>query len=78
MSLTPDAWLDVSKIVSSTLNIDSELSLTKVVIYSILGRTEKEVNPNLKSIYLGDLSNGIYIIRIDSENGSTVRKLIKK
>ena len=38
----------------------------------------KQVTTNLKSIYLGDLSNGIYMIQIQSEKGTTVRKLIKK
>ena len=64
--------------VFNTLNIESELSFNKVEIYSILGRIVKEVNTNLKSIYLGDLSNGIYMIQIHYEKDATVRKLIKK
>jgi len=62
---------------SEILTIDSKLQITKVEIYSILGQIVKEVNIGLNSISLNGLSKGIYLLRIESENGTTVRKLIK-
>ncbi len=59
------------------LSIRSKLPLEKVEIYSILGQKIKEVNSDFNSISTDLLSNGIYMIRIYSEKGVTVRKLIK-
>jgi len=65
--------------VDEFLKINSQgLILTKIEIFSILGGKVKEFNPNIKAIYLGDLSRGIYLIKIYSEKGYTVKKLIKK
>jgi hypothetical protein len=63
--------------VSDNLTIDSEISLTKVEIYSILGKKVKEINSDFKSILTDNLSNGVYILRIHSEKGYTTEKLIK-
>ncbi len=65
--------------VTDFLKIKSKgLTLTKIEIYSILGGKVKEIDPKSKSIYLGDLPRGIYLIKIYSEKGYTVKKLIKK
>jgi len=65
--------------VDEFLKIKSQnLTITKIEIFSILGGKVKEINPKLRSIYLGDLSRGIYLIKIYSDKGYTVKKLIKK
>jgi hypothetical protein len=64
--------------VDDVLTINSEIPLTKVEIYSILGRKVKEFNANFNSMRIDNLSNGVYIVRILAEKGSTSRKLIKK
>lgn len=64
--------------VSDILTIDSEIPLTKVEIYSVLGRKVKEVDSDFKSIPTSNLSNGVYVVRIFSENGLVTKKLIKK
>ena len=64
--------------VTNILTIDSEIPLTKVEIYSMLGKKVKEINSGFSSITTGNLSNGIYIVRIHSEIGFTTKKLIKK
>jgi len=55
--------------VSDILTIDSEIPLTKVEIYSMLGKKVKEINSDFKSIHTDSLSNGVYIVRIHSEKG---------
>lgn len=60
------------------LTIDSEMPLTKVEIYSILGKKLKQVNSDFKSIPTGDISNGVFTVIIYSENSLTTKKLIKK
>ena len=65
--------------VDQFLKIESKgLNITRIEIVSILGGKEKELNSNFKSIFLGDLSRGIYLIKIYSDKGYTVKKLIKK
>jgi len=64
--------------VSDILTIDSEITLTKVEFYSTLGKKVKEINSDFKSIRTDNLSNGFYIVRIQSENGLATKKLIKK
>ncbi len=63
--------------VTNILTIDSETPLTKVEIYSILGKKVKEINSDLNSIPTNNLSNGVYYIRIHSEKGITTKKMIK-
>ena len=61
------------------LSVDSEKRLvTKIEIYSALGQRIKEVNSNFNFISTEKLSKGIYLLRIYSENGTIVRKLVKQ
>ncbi|MEN8186724.1 MAG: T9SS type A sorting domain-containing protein [Bacteroidota bacterium] len=64
--------------VSNTLSIVSKLQLTKVEIYTILGQKVKEVSSNFRSISTTNLSKGVYMVKIYSEKGTTVRGMIKK
>ena len=63
--------------VSNTLIIVSEIPLTKIEIYSILGNKVKEIYSDFDSILMDDLSNGMYIIKIETELGFVTKKLIK-
>lgn len=64
---------------SNILSIKSEIiPIDKIEIYSILGKKIKEINSGFDSISTDYLSKDIYIIRIYSEKGSIVRKLIKQ
>ena len=64
--------------VDDVLTINSEIPLTKVEVYSILGKKVKEFSAGFNSMRIDNLSNGVYIVRILAEKGSTTRKLIKK
>ena len=59
------------------LTIDSKIPLTKVEIFSILGKKVDEVNSDYKTISTDNLSSGMYILKIHSEKGFTDKKLIK-
>ena len=64
--------------VSDILMIDSKLKLEKVEIYSVLGQRIKEIESNFNSISTNYLSRGIYMVKIYSEKGTAVKKLIKQ
>jgi len=64
--------------VSDILFVDSKIALKKIEIYSILGQKVKEINSDFNSISTNYLSRGIFMIKIYSEKGIAVRKLIKQ
>jgi len=64
--------------VSNKLTIKSELTLTKVDIFSVLGQKVLEINSNFKAISTESLPKGMYMVRIFSEESSTIVKMIKE
>ena len=65
--------------VKDILSIKSEaIVISKVGIYSVLGKKIKEVKSNFESIGISNLSNGLYIIRIFSDKGSITKRIIKR
>ena len=60
------------------MTIKSETNtIDKVEIYSVLGKKIKTIDSDFENINTGDLSKGIYLLRINSEKGTTIKKLIK-
>ena len=65
--------------VNNILTIESKsIPISRVEIYSILGKKIKEITSNFGSIATDKLPYGIYFIRIHSEKSSIIRKMIKK
>jgi len=61
------------------IHIDSPLrTLKKVEIYSLIGKKLKVVHSNTENIYIDDLSSGLYLIRVFSEDGNFVTKFLKE
>ena len=56
------------------LNIVNE-NLTKILIFNISGKVIKEFEPNTR-IDLSDMSNGIYLIKLISDEGTFTDKII--
>jgi len=63
---------------SDILTIESEIRLTKIEIYSIVGSKVKEIYMDFSSIQTGHLSKGIYILKIHSEKGVATKKFTKE
>jgi len=63
---------------ANTLTFESELPIEKVEIYSVLGQKVKDVSIKFNSVSTENLSKGLYLTRIYSEKGVTVKKLIKE
>ena len=65
--------------VKDILSIKSKaIVISKIAIYSVLGKKIKEVKSNFESIGISNLSNGLYIIRIFSDKGSITKRIIKR
>ena len=52
--------------------------LTKVEIYTVLGKRIKSQKSNLDEINIEDLSSGMYLMKLYSGNSSTIRKILKE
>ena len=64
--------------VSNVLYLKSKISIDKIEIYSALGQKVKLIESKFDTINLSNLAQGTYWIRVYSEKGSTIQKLIKK
>jgi endoglucanase Acf2 len=68
----PNPVTDVLYINSNTIH------LTKVEIFSLLGKKVKEVTTDFNAVPLNELSNGIYFIKAYSKNIQITKKIVKK
>ena len=62
------------------LSIESDLVIEKIIIFNSLGEKLFEEIVKQKSFKLNDwkLNSGIYFVRIETENGSVVRKIVRE
>ena len=59
--------------------IEAEIEIENVVVYDIYGRQQSTVNGQQSlSIDLSNLNAGIYIIKINTEEGNIVKQFIKQ
>ena len=56
----------------------SSLVITKVELFNILGTKLREYKANIQEIQLHDVPNGLYLIKVQSDQGSILKKIIKK
>jgi bacillolysin len=64
----------------NTLNISSDSELKSVKLFSITGAEvgNVQVNTQDKFVNISQLSKGIYLVNIETENGTTRRKFVKE
>jgi hypothetical protein len=63
-----------------TINVTSNFNIKSIELYDIQGRILETVIENNNSLKLdiSEKQNGIYFLKINSENGSKVEKIIKE
>ncbi len=64
--------------VSGTLHVVSAVQIIRIEFYSVTGMMVKVVSSDFDTVNLGSLQKGIYVLRIFTEKGVAVRKLMKK
>ena len=67
--------------VSDRIFIEAETEIEEVVVYDIYGRRQVTETPSHQgnlSIDLSDLKSGIYFVKINTEKGNIVRRIIKQ
>jgi hypothetical protein len=61
-----------------TINADAAISFQAISIIDVNGRTVMNVNPAERQVDCSSLSNGIYLLKMDSASGSITKKIIKQ
>ena len=54
------------------------LQIEKIIIYSVLGRSIREYSSQFDALSLNTMSPGLYLMRIHTEKGLAVKRIIKK
>lgn len=68
-------------VASETITISDEASLNAVYVYGANGSfvaKKENINSNATTLNVSALANGVYFVKIASENGESVQKFIKK
>jgi hypothetical protein len=60
------------------LYLKSDVAIEKVTIYNLTGKVVKQIEQPGLSIDLSDFASGIYMLRVSSSQGETVKKFIKE
>ena len=65
---------------NSLINIyvNDTISIQSVSIYNSIGTLVFETSSNLKKINIENFTHGVYLLKIDTNEGSIVKKIIKK
>lgn len=65
---------------STTLNLNANTDISKVVITNSLGQVvyDSEVNLSTKQIDISQYEAGMYLVRVETDNGTAIQKLIKQ
>lgn len=63
---------------NNSFNIEfNNVNILKVEVYSIIGIKELELTDNYRAINISALSRGIYMVKIYTDKGHLVKKLVK-
>lgn len=68
-------------VASETITISDEASLNAVYVYGANGSfvaKKENINSNATTLNVSALANGVYFVKVASENGESVQKFIKK
>ena len=63
---------------SSTININSNFNIKSIQVYDIQGRILETVLGNNKMLDITDKSNGVYFLKITTDKGSKIEKVVKE
>lgn len=62
----------------ATLSWDESLGVTQIDVITMDGQVVKSINPEGGSVSLNSLNTGLYIVRVNSEQGATTLKMMVK
>ena len=64
---------------SDVIYFSGDFSATRLLLYNVTGNLVKVVNKPVKTVYVGDLPQGVYFLKLIDLNGNfCVKKIVKK
>jgi heat shock protein HslJ len=64
---------------NSIIHLNSQNNpIIKIQMFNLMGRLIKSIKNNLESLNISDLSNGLYILKIETEYGPVTKKILKE
>ena len=60
------------------LNVLSENVIRQVEIYNVEGQLVKFSDGNVENIAISNLTEGLYFVKVITDNGTSTHKIIKK
>ena len=60
------------------LYIDSKVKINEIVIYDVYGRQQLAVSGQQSAVSVADLNNGIYFVKIITDNGEVIKRFVKQ
>lgn len=64
--------------VNDILYIEAEAQVENVVVYDIFGRHQLEVSGQQSAISVANFNNGVYFVKVRTENGEVIKRFVKK
>lgn len=66
--------------VTNELNIavSNGIVIEKVVVYNLVGQAVRTIESSINTINMSDLSNGVYLVKVQTNEGTIDKKIIKK
>ncbi|MDR0412616.1 MAG: T9SS type A sorting domain-containing protein [Dysgonamonadaceae bacterium] len=64
--------------VRDVLYIQSPVAVEQLSIYNTSGQPVKQITNPSREVYLNDLSNGLYFVKIKTAAGEIVKKIVKE
>lgn len=64
--------------VADVLNISFNGEIRYVEVYDLVGRMVQRIAGNVNQISTNEMETGIYVVRVATENGVHVQKIVKE
>src|SRR5690554_2174490 len=75
--VAPNSWAIYPNPVKDILNLEGLNTVESYVIYDVSGRKLEEADNNTQQINLSHLSNGVYLLQVNTDKGQVSKKFIK-
>ena len=60
------------------LFVETEMSVEEISVYDVFGRQQLAISGQQSAVDVSNLSNGVYFVKVKSENNEVVKRFIKK
>lgn len=78
VEMAPEVTFYPNPVIDQLYIASNHQRIKEVMIYNLMGSLVKKLDGHITNINLADLSSGTYLIKVQTDQGSTVKKVLKK